>query len=153
MLNCFQPLDPAMLSCDDRHKAHSSLLFLTKKHSGKARECAEGCKQREHISKDEFTSPTVSTDAIFIMSTIAAHERWDVTSVDILCMFLHVDNDAMVTMRLDGILTKTMAKIAPELYCPFIMTTPNRKPVICVTCQSTLRATQGCSPLVPQTGC
>ncbi len=51
VLCCFSPKDPTTLSRDDRRKALASLMFLTKKRTGKvkARGCADGSKQCEHI--------------------------------------------------------------------------------------------------------
>ena len=65
-------------------------MFLTEKHSGKikARGCADGSKQREHIAKDKATAPTVSLDAIFIQATIFAHEGCGVGTCNIPGAFL-----------------------------------------------------------------
>ncbi len=59
-------------------------MFLTKKRTGevKARGCAEGRKHREHIPKEEATAPTVTSDAIFIQSTIFAHEGRGIATCD-----------------------------------------------------------------------
>ena len=71
-LKCFRPRDPSTLSREDRRNALTSLMFLTEKRSGeiKARACANGSTQRSHIAKDEATAPTVTSEAIFIQSTI-----------------------------------------------------------------------------------
>ena len=44
-------------------------MFLTEKWTGeiKAQYCAYGSKQRDHITKDEATAPTVYFDTIFIL--------------------------------------------------------------------------------------
>lgn len=140
VLQCFTPVDPATLTKTQRTNALASLLFLTEKRNGdiKARGCADGRKQREHIAKEESTSPTVSTDALFITSTIAAHERRDVASTDIPGAFLHADTDQYVLMRLDGVLAELMVQVAPSIYRPFITTNPRGKPVLYVTLQKAL---------------
>lgn len=100
MLNCFTPLDSSKLTRDNKRQVKTSLMFLTKKCSGeiKARGCADGRKQCEHIVKDKATAPTVSTDVLFITMVISAHEWRDVASADIPGAFLHAENDERVTM-------------------------------------------------------
>ena len=124
-------------------------MFLTEKCSGeiKARGCADGQKQQEHIAKEESTTPTVSTDALFITSVIAAHEQRDVASADIPGAFLHAENDECVTMRLDGVLAKMMVKIAPELHRPFITSNASGKPVLYVNLEKALYGQLKCSHL------
>jgi len=74
-LNCFRLCDPSSLTRDDQCNALSSLMFLTEKCSGKvkARACANGSVQRKHVAKDEAVAPTVTSEAIFVQSTIYAH--------------------------------------------------------------------------------
>ena len=123
-LDVFFPRDPKTLTRDDHRNALTSLMFLTEKRSGevKARTCANGSVQRDHIAKEEATAPTVTTDSIFIQGTICAHERRDVATCDIPGAFLQADNPDYVLMHLDGILAKLMVKVAPNLYRKFITT-------------------------------
>jgi hypothetical protein len=53
-LKCFAPKDPKHLSRTERRNALSSLMFITEKKDGeiKARTCANGSTQRQHIAKD-----------------------------------------------------------------------------------------------------
>jgi len=140
MLECFTPVDPTTLTRDQRRNVLASLMFLTEKRTGevKARGCADGRKQRDHIPKEDTTSPTVTTDAMFITCTIAAHERRDTASADIPGAFLHAYTDAAVLMRLDGVLAEMMVKVAPAIYCPFITTNAHGKPILYVTLQKAL---------------
>jgi hypothetical protein len=66
-LKCFQPKDPTTLTRNERRKALTSLMLLTQKRTGevKARGCADGSAQRDHIEKEEATAPTVASDSIF----------------------------------------------------------------------------------------
>jgi len=107
-------------------------MFLTEKHSGKikARGCADGSKQRDHIAKEEATAPTVSTEAIFLQSTIFTHERCDVATCDIPGAFLQADNPYYVLMRLDGILAELMVSNAPNIYRKCITVNAKGKPVL-----------------------
>jgi hypothetical protein len=67
-LKCFAPKDPSTLTREERRNALSSLMFLTEKRDGevKARTCANGNTQCQHIAKEEATAPNVTTEAIFI---------------------------------------------------------------------------------------
>ena len=51
-----------------------------------------GSVQRQHEANEEAAAPTVTTDAIFIQSTIYAHENRDVATCNIPGAFLQVDN-------------------------------------------------------------
>ena len=133
-MNCFRPCDPSSLTRDDRRNALSSLMFLTEKRSGevKARACANGSVQRKHVAKEEAAAPTVTTKAIFVQSTIYAHESRDVAMCDIPVAFLQADNPDFVLMQLDGILAELMVKIAPTLYPKYVTTNAKGKSVLYV---------------------
>ena len=133
-MNCFRPRDPTTLTRDDRRNALTSLMFLTEKRTGevKARACANGSVQRAHIAKEEAAAPTVTSEAIFIQSTIYANERRDVATCDIPGAFLQADNPDFVLMRLDGILAELMVKIAPTLYRKYVTTNAKGKPILYV---------------------
>ena len=131
-MNCFRPCDPHTLTRTERRNALTSLMFLTEKRSGevKARGCANGSVQRKHVSKEDAAAPTVTSDAIFIQSTIFAHEHRDVATCDIPGAFLQADNPDFVLMRLDGILAELLVKVAPSLYRQFITTNAKGKPIL-----------------------
>ena len=133
-LNCFRPRDPQTLTRNDRRNALTSLMFLTEKRTGKvkARACANGSVQRQHVAKEEAAAPTVTSEAIFIQSTIYANENRDVATCDIPGAFLQADNPDFVLMRLDGILAELMVKVAPKLYRKFVTTNAKGKSVLYV---------------------
>ena len=133
-MNCFRPRDSRTLTRADRRNALTSLMFLTGKRTGevKARACANGSVQRTHIAKEEAAAPTVTSEAIFIQSTIYANERRDVATCDIPGAFLQADNPDFVLMRLDGILAELMVKIAPTLYRKYVTTNAKGKPILYV---------------------
>eukprot|EP00804_Cyclotella_cryptica_P021176 CCRYP_001489-RA/>CCRYP_001489-RA protein AED:0.41 eAED:0.35 QI:0/-1/0/1/-1/1/1/0/615 len=110
------------LSREQKKEALESLIFLTKKRSGrvKARACANGSKQRSYICKENAASPTVGTDRVFIAWVIKAHEGRHVVTLDIPGAFLHADTDEMIHMLLRGELAKLMVKVDPALYLPYI---------------------------------
>jgi hypothetical protein len=81
-------MEPALmqsLTYQEKKRALPYLMFLKEKRDGKikGRGCADGRTQRAYISKDESTSPTVSTEAVFLTSIVDAKERRDVATVDL----------------------------------------------------------------------
>jgi hypothetical protein len=78
-----------------RRKHYCPKKFLKEKKDGniKARLCANGNPQREHIAKEEAAAPTVALEPVFITSTIDAKERRKVVTTDISGAFLHANND------------------------------------------------------------
>ena len=128
-LNCFRPRDPHTLTREDRRNALTSLMFLTEKRTGEVK--ARGV-QRQHVAKEEAAAPTVTSEAIFIQSTIYANENRDVATCDIPGAFLQADNPDFVLMRLDGILAELMVKIAPKLYRKYVTTNAKGRSVLYV---------------------
>jgi len=115
-------MERGSLSREEKAKAVTSLMFLKEKrdHSVKARMCADGRKQRGDWTKQDTTSPTVSTEAVFITAVIEAHEGRDVACFDIPGAFLHADSDEDITMILKGRLAELMVQVAPNLYRKYI---------------------------------
>ena len=93
----------AGLSADDRHKALNYLMYLKQKRFGqiKARGCADGRKQRVYKGKDETSSPTMSTEVLFLSCVIDAQEGRKVATVDIPRAFMHSEMDEVLHLRLD----------------------------------------------------
>ncbi len=104
----------------------------------KARGCANGSKQCDHIAKKEATAPTVSSESIFIQGTIFAHEERDVATCDIPGAFLQADNPDFVLMRLNGILAELMVTVAPNIYRKYISTNAKGKPILYVQLEKAL---------------
>ena len=67
---CFKPIHKSELSDIEKKRAMESLLFLVEKRDGsiKARHCANGSTQREYMSREEVSSPTVSTESTLLTS-------------------------------------------------------------------------------------
>jgi hypothetical protein len=82
--------------------------------------CADGWKQREDWTKQETTSPIVSTEAVFITAVIDAHKEHDVACFDIPGAFLCADLDKDITMILKSRLAELIVKVAPNLYMKYI---------------------------------
>ena len=103
-MDVFRPVERESLSKEEKAKAVASLMFLKEKrdHSVKARMCADGRKQRDDWTKQDTTSPTVSTEAVFITAVIEAHEGRDVACFNIPGAFLHADSDEDIAHRPGG---------------------------------------------------
>jgi hypothetical protein len=95
--NTFKPKHWRELSQVQRQKVLESHMFLKHKRDGKikGRTVAGGNKQRNYISKEDASSPTVSTEAVLLPCIIYANERRDVTVVDIPNVFVQtrVENE------------------------------------------------------------
>ncbi len=65
-------------------------MFIGQKRTGetKARMVAGGNTQRGHVTKEESSSPTVSTEAVLLTSIVNAHKGRDVAVIDILNAFI-----------------------------------------------------------------
>ncbi len=126
-MEVFRPVEKVSLSKKEKTKAVALLLFLKEKrdHSVKGRMCADGQKQRDNWTKQDTTSPTVSTEAVFITAVIEAHEGRDVACFNIPGTFLHADSNEDITMILKGRLAELMVQVAPNLYRKYISV--NRK--------------------------
>jgi hypothetical protein len=109
----FEPQHANDLSEEDNRKALSSLIFLKEKKDKniKARLCANGNPQREHIAKEEAAAPTVALESVFIASTIDAKKGRKKVTIDIPGAFLHANNDDYVIM----------VKTNPRLYRQYVV--------------------------------
>ena len=78
------------LTWDIRKQALGYLMFLKQKRSGKmkGRGCANGRPQREYITKEESSSPTVSLYALMGSCLMDAMDNRKVITVDIPGAFL-----------------------------------------------------------------
>lgn len=114
-----RPKSGPSLSAADRSSALKYLMFLKRKRDGsiKGRGCADGRKQRDYIDKSESSSPTITTEAVFIITTIAAKEGRDVASVDIPGAFMQTDLDGeIIHIKFEGRMAELLAMIDPKLY-------------------------------------
>ena len=54
----------------------------------KGRTCADGSTQRNYCTKEQTSSPTVSTDALILSIIIDAYEKRDVATADVVGVYL-----------------------------------------------------------------
>ena len=117
-----QPINRKDLSPSQKKEALGYLMFLKKKRCGtiKGRDCADGRKQRAYITKEESTSPTISTKAVFLTAMIDAWENRKVAVVDVPGAFMQVDMDELVHVRFEGEMVDKLVEIDHDLYTSYI---------------------------------
>jgi Reverse transcriptase (RNA-dependent DNA polymerase) len=125
-----EPMQVATLTYQEKKRALPYLMFLKEKRDGKikGRGCADGRSQREYIGKEESSSPTVSTESVFLTSVIDARERRDVATVDLPGAFMQADMDDIVHMRLEGKMVDLLIDLDPT-YAQFICMERGKKTV------------------------
>jgi hypothetical protein len=113
----------------ERKDALAYLMFLKRKRSGKVkgRGCADGRKQRAWTNKEDATSPTIATEAVFLTAVIDALEDRDVAIVDVPGAFMQADMDELVHVRFTGTMVDLLLEIDPEMYGPYVTYEGNEK--------------------------
>jgi hypothetical protein len=136
------PVGKYDLTPEERKGALRYLMFLKEKRSGtiKGRGCADGRPQREYMSKQETSSPTVATEALILTCVIDAIEKRDVATCDIPGAFMQSDMKGKVVMKLEGVMAEVIKKIDPKLYSKYIEK-ENGKEVIYVILKKALYGT------------
>ena len=136
----FFPVKAEELTKEERTNAIASLMFLKEKRNGdiKGRACADGRPQRELFEKQDATSPTVTTESIFLTSMIEALEGRDVACFDIPGAFLHAENDDEVIMLLKGRLAELLVMVEPALYRKYVSTNSKGEPMLYVRMHAAL---------------
>jgi hypothetical protein len=111
-------LEPSEINKDIRYEALNYLMFLKRKRCGKikARGCADGRPQREYISKDESSSPTVSIYALMTSCLMDAIEGRKVATCDIPGAFLQADwpADRDCYLKFEGAMVSMICDIDPK---------------------------------------
>jgi hypothetical protein len=85
MQNIFVPKHWDNLTPKQRSRILEAFIFVEQKKSGanKARLVINGSQQRDHITKEEASSPTAFTESVFLTSIVDPKEGRDVATVDI----------------------------------------------------------------------
>ena len=109
------------LTTAQKKAALKYLMFLKQKRCGKikGRGCADGRKQRLYKSKEETTSPTITTEALFITCLMDALENRYVATCDVPGAFMHSDIDEQVHLKLEGEIAELLVKVDPT-YADFV---------------------------------
>ena len=103
------------LTTAQKKAALKYLMFLKQKWCGKikGRGCADGRKQRLYKTKEETTSPTITTEALFLTCLVDAIENWYVATCDMPGAFMHSDIDEQVHLKLEGEIAELLIKVDP----------------------------------------
>ena len=100
------------------NKSLKYLIYLKQKRCGKikARGCADGRPQREYITKEESSSPTVATNALLAMCLICAIEEHEIAVCDIPGAYLtaYWSDDQDCWIRFDGVIADMLLEINPQ---------------------------------------
>ena len=110
------------LTPEQRQESLGYLMFMKRKRNGKVkgRGCADGRKQRVWTSKEDSTSPTVATEAVFLTAVVDALENRDVAIVDVPGAFMQADMDELVHIRFTGTMVDLLLQIDPDMYGPYV---------------------------------
>ncbi len=86
----FLPRRMLELTAEQQTKILQSHMFIGQKQTGetKARMVTGGNMQRGHVTKEEWSSPTVSTKAVLLTSIVDARKGRDIAVVDIPNAFI-----------------------------------------------------------------
>jgi hypothetical protein len=136
------PINKYDLTAAERKGALRYLMFLKEKRCGtiKGRGCADGRSQREYMTKEETSSPTVATEALILTCVIDAIEGRDVATCDIPGAFMQSDMKGKVVMKLEGVMAEVILKIDPRKYTRHVVK-ENGKDVIYVILKKALYGT------------
>ena len=111
---------------------------------------AGGNKQRDYISKEDASSPTVSTESVLLSCIIDAEEKRDVAVIDIPNAFVQTrveDEKDMAIIKLRGVLVDILVALAPDVYKSYTSTDKKGSIQLLVQCQNALYGTMVASLL------
>ena len=129
-----------------------SHLFLKEKRSGeiKGRTMAGGNKQRDHVSKEDASLPTVATESVLLTCIIGAEEGGDVAVMDIPNAFIQTcveDEKDIAFISICGVLVDTLVDIAPDVCGPHVAEDKKGVKQLTVQCLNALCGTMVASLL------
>ena len=112
----FIPRFYSELTKQQRKKALRAITLIDHKRTGKVkgRTVANGSIQRSYIPQDEASSPTVSTEAVFLVSVMNAHEKRVIAVCDISGVFLQAYMDEFVAVIFENEMVDLMIETEPK---------------------------------------
>jgi hypothetical protein len=140
-LGVFEGQDADGLSREQKRAALRAISMIKEKRCGriKGRTVADGRPQRAMYTKEETSSPTVSTDALMMSIMIDAKERRDVATADVAGAYLHAKLDDFTLLKLEGESVNIMCDVC-EKYRKFVKVENGKK----VLYLRLLKALYGC---------
>ena len=146
--NSYKPRHWHSLSKKQKEQVLESHIFVEQKRDGtiKARKVIGGNKQRDYITKEDVSSPTVTAEAVMLTCVIDAQEGRDVAVVDIPNAFVQTvvseeDAEHRVIVRIRGPLVDVLVSIAPDVYGPYVTTNKSSQKVLIVECLNAVYGT------------
>jgi hypothetical protein len=148
----FKPFHWHELTHTQKQSVLESHMFLKEKRDGKlkGRTVAGGNKQRDFISKEEASSPTVATESVLLTCIVDAEEGRDVAVIDIPNAFIQTrieDEKDMVFIKIRGVLVDMLVDIAPDVYKSYVSTDKKGTKQLLVQCQNAIYGTMVASLL------
>ena len=148
----FKPKHARELAHLQRQMILESHLFLKEKRTGeiKGRTVAGGNKQRDCISKEDASSPTVATESVLLTCIVDAEEGRDVAVVDIPNAFIQTrvqDEKDMAYIRIRGVLVDVLVDIAPDVREPCVTVDKKGNKQLIVQCLNAMCGTMVASLL------
>jgi hypothetical protein len=110
----------------------------------KARIVAGGNTQRGHVTKEESSSPTVSTKAVLLTSIVDAHKGRDVAVIDIPNAFIQTrvdDAKDHVIICITGVIVVWLVKVAPKVYGSYVATNSKGINSLLIECYNAIYGT------------
>jgi hypothetical protein len=150
--NTFEPKHWSNLNEVQRKSVLEFHMFLKEKRDGKikGRIVAGSNKQRDYISKEDASSPTVATEVVLLTCIIDAEEGRDVAVVDIPNAFIQTkieDEADMAIIKLSCILVDMLLDITPKVYQPFVTSDKGGAKQLIVECKNAIYGTMVASLL------
>ena len=113
-----EPKKPQDLSYEQRRRSLAYPMFLKLKSDEvtiKDRGCADERKQRDWLSKEDMSSPTVSNEGLMLSCMIDVMEGREEATTDIPGAFLHTDYEKVdIHIKLEGAMVTLLEDIDPE---------------------------------------
>jgi hypothetical protein len=140
-LEVFQGLHASKLTKEQKNAALRAISVIKEKRCGKikGRTVADGRPQKGLYTKEETTSPTVSTDALMMSILIEAWEQRDVATADVAGAYLKAEFEDFVVLRIEGESVNIMCRVS-EHYNKFVVYESGKK----VLYLQLLKALYGC---------
>jgi hypothetical protein len=110
----------------------------------KAQQVAGGNKQQGYITKEDASSPTVSSEAVMLTCVIDATEKRDFAVVDIPNAFIQTvveDEKDREFICIRGPLVDILGSIAPEVYGPYVTVGKKGEKQLLIQCLTALYGT------------
>ena len=115
--------DPSKLIPGQKREALAYLMFLKCKRGG----CTDGLKQRVYTAKEDASSPTIATEAVFLTAVIDAMEQREVAVFDVPGAFMQADMDKLIHVQFTNKMMDLLLEINRDMYEPCVTLEKNER--------------------------